>query len=88
MAALVITPQIEADAQRLAERTGTTPSEAVAGALRDKLQTAEPQPPKDFKKIDEILARLHAGPVDYSATEDEILGYDKDGIPEQPYLDR
>ena len=34
------------------------------------------------------LHRVHAGPIDYSLTDDEILGYDKDGIPEQPYLGR
>ena len=88
MEALVITPEIEAAAQRLAERTGKTPAEAVADALERELNGAIPKPPRDMKKIREILARIHAGPIDYGVTEDEILGYDDFGVPEQPYLDR
>lgn len=88
MAGLVITPEIEADALRLAERTGVTPAEAVASALR-KVLAAQPLP--RGKRLDEaraVLERIHSYPVDYSLSEDEILGYDEFGVPEQPYLDR
>ncbi len=89
MADLVITPEIEADAQRLAEALGTTPTEAVAKALRMSLleppyirQSAKKSP----EEIDALIRRLHVLPVNRELTEDEILGYDEVGIPEQPYL--
>jgi antitoxin VapB len=90
MASLVITPEIEADLNRLAKVTGTTPAEAVAAAVREKLASAPVQRAIQDRasRIDELIRQLHALPVDMSLTEDEILGYDEDGIPEQPYLGR
>ena len=90
MAPLVITPEIEADVQRLAERDGKTPTQAIADAVRKELGApAPPLPPKrDWDRIDALLKEIHSFPVDYSLTEDEILGYDEFGVPEQPYLDR
>ena len=46
MAPLVITPEIEADAQQLAERTGKTPTEAVAQAVRRELDALPAEPPQ------------------------------------------
>jgi hypothetical protein len=89
MAVLVITPEIEADVQRLAERMGKTPTEAVATAVRKELSVVPPVTPKrDWDRINALLKEIHSFPVDYSLTEDEILGYDEFGVPEQPYLDR
>lgn len=89
MEALVITPELEVAAQKLAERSGKTPTEAVVEAVRKELgPTDDPRQPRDIAKIRAILARIHASPVDMSLTEDEILGYDEYGVPEQPYLDR
>ena len=89
MEALVITPEIEAAAQRLAERDGMTPTQAVEDALRTRLQELpQSKPRKSMEHLLATLHRVHAGPIDYSLTDDEILGYDKDGIPEQPYLGR
>ena len=96
MAALVITPEIEAAAQRLAEATGTTATEAVAEALRKQvaltplpkpLETAEERKAR-WERIDALLKQIHSMPIDYSQSEDEILGYDAFGVPEQPYLGR
>jgi hypothetical protein len=91
MASLVITPEIEADARRLAEATGTTPTEAMANALRSQLHVipvGRRQGKMSLSELQAILARVQDGPVDTALTDDEILGYDTDGIPEQPYLDR
>jgi hypothetical protein len=89
MAALVITPELEAAAQKLAQRSGKTPTEAVVEAVRKELEILPALPPqRDGKKIRAIIREFHSAPVDYSLTEDEILGYDEDGIPEQPYLGR
>ena len=89
MAALVITPEIEADAQRLAERTGQTPTEVVAGALRERLQyLSSPGSAAPQKSVEELIALFQSHqltPVN-DLTEDEISGYDEFGIPEQPAL--
>lgn len=91
MATLMITPEMEENAQRLAAATGETPTEAVLSALSAKLTSLDIAPAvrrrPDMDRIRQILDSIR-GPIDYSLTEDEILGYDEDGIPEQPYLDR
>ena len=92
MAALVITPEIEAAAQRLAEATGTTPMEAVVEALRKQVATIPmPKPPETpeerearLLRIDEIIRQLHALPWDRSMTNEEAVGYDEDGLPYTP----
>ena len=89
MATLVISPEIERDAERLALCTGTTPEQAVANALRECLRAVDSKPRRDAVDLDALHAFLenHRGPVDYSLSEDEILGYDESGAPEQPWLD-
>jgi hypothetical protein len=37
-------------------------------------------------RVNELVQKLHALPVDWSVSDDEILGYDEFGIPEQAYL--
>ena len=41
-----------------------------------------------LKAIKAIQDEVAKSPVDWSLTEDEILGYDEFGAPEQPYLSR
>ena len=88
MAPLVITPEIEADVQRLAARTGTTPTEALAIALRGMLQALPRQAHRARKAPEEVLAliRSHQLTVINDESEDQILGYDRFGIPEQPHV--
>ena len=89
MPTLEITPELERDVNRLAEVTGFSPAEAVARAVRSKLSVLDPPDNPshiDLKALDAFLERIR-GPVDYSLTEDEILGYDESGAPEQPWLD-
>lgn len=86
MAALVITPEIEMNARRIAEITGETPTEVVARALRARLAevAAEPSPgPK--KTTEEILAMIRSYnlPVNNDLSEAEILGLDEFGVPDQ-----
>lgn len=76
-----------AEAERLAETvaklTGETKTEAVAQALRDRLQRLRRErrsrPLAD--ELDEIALRCAALPVRDSRLADEILGYDRDGLP-------
>lgn len=90
MAALVITPEIEAAAQQLAVATGTTPTEAVAVALRKQVQvlaTAQPRSalPEERKArlqvAYQIVRRLQALPWDKTISADKALGYDEHGLP-------
>ncbi len=91
MAGLVVTPEIEADAQLLAERTGVTPTEAVASALRTRLlqlpSVKLPGYKKSMEELHALFDRHKLTPVN-DLTEDEILGYDEFGVPEQPHFGR
>lgn len=91
MATLVLTPEIEADVRRLADATGQTLTEAVASAVHEQLQKLPLVEPKRSKaSVEELMALVKSydlKPIN-DLTEDEILGYDGFGIPEQPYLDR
>ncbi len=96
MAALVITPEIEAAAQSLAEATGETPTEVVARTLRARLAEVAAQPSYGSKKTaQEVLAMIRSYnlPVSNDLSEAEILGLDEYGVPSQTtaqagYVDR
>ncbi len=64
--------------------TGESLTEAVRGALRLRLrdeQRKRGEPPWDDGEIDAILRRCRALPPLDDRTEDEILGYDENGLP-------
>lgn len=90
MTTLVITPEVERDVERLAARTGVSAEQAVADAVRNQLRLLHPQVnPRgiDWAAVDALVEKIKAsGPIDYSLTDDEILGYDESGAPEQPWL--
>jgi antitoxin VapB len=66
-------------AEQLSKRLGVTLSDAVISALDDKLRkTARPL---DRARIDAVTDRLAALPVLDARCPEEILGYDKFGIP-------
>ncbi len=89
MAALVITPEIEAAAQQLAEATGTTATEAVAVALRkqmdlvprSKLVETPAERAMRLRRADELIRELQALPWNRTMTDEEAVGYDEDGLP-------
>ncbi|WP_419806980.1 type II toxin-antitoxin system VapB family antitoxin [Terriglobus sp.] len=86
MATLVMSPELERDVKRLAEATGVSLEEAIAAAVRERLDQFRSQDhPReiDWTRIREIQQRV-AGTVDYSKSDDELLGYDETGAPEQP----
>ena len=70
-------------ATELAKRTGQTKTEAVIGALREKLDRVIKHRPRrrladDLAEIADRCARL---PVLDQRSADEILGYDEHGLP-------
>ena len=71
-------------ARQVASLTGESLTEAVRGALRLRLRTEQlkhGRAPWDDTAIDAIIARSGALPVLDDRTEDEILGYDDNGLP-------
>jgi antitoxin VapB len=71
-------------AREVASLTGETLTEAVRGALRERLrqeQLKRGQPPWDQAAIQRIIDRCAALPILDHRSEDEILGYDENGIP-------
>lgn len=77
--------------RELAERRGVSLDEAVRQAVEREVATVvPPAPPRErspeeaaelYEKLMAIARRAHARPVLNDLSEDEILGYDEDGIP-------
>ena len=76
--------------RELAERRGVSPAEAVRQAIEREVAQSAPPPPRPrtpeeqaalYERLMEIARRAHVRPVLNSLTEDEILGYDENGIP-------
>jgi antitoxin VapB len=70
-------------AREVAERAGESLTEAIRVALRERLQrlSGRQRAVTQREKIYEILERVDALPRKTDLTDDEILGYDEDGIP-------
>lgn len=71
-------------ARQVANLTGESLTEAVRGALRLRLrdeQLKRGERPWDEDKIDALIERYNALPVFDNRTDDEILGYDENGLP-------
>jgi antitoxin VapB len=66
-------------AEQISRRMGTTLSDAVIGALEDKIQKTGR--PLNRAKVEALCARIAALPVLDRRTPEEILGYDDLGIP-------
>ena len=70
-------------ARRLARATGETLTEAVRLALQERLARIEAHPRggRLADRLDEIARHSGALPVKRQRSQDEILGYDKRGLP-------
>jgi antitoxin VapB len=77
-------PETEQLARLLAKETGETITEVIKKSLQDRLQRVRGRRKGSELKeqIAEILARVDALPrLHDDLTDDEILGYDENGIP-------
>lgn len=77
-------PETDSLARQVASLTGETLTEAVRGALRMRLrdeQLKRGERPWNKAKIDALIERYNALPVFDTRTDDEILGYDENGLP-------
>jgi antitoxin VapB len=76
-------PETEKLARQVSRLTGETLTEAIGKSLEERLERLKGSRNRDTirKEIDKILARVHALPVRDERPEDEILGYDENGVP-------
>jgi antitoxin VapB len=83
MALSIKHPEADRLARELARRTGETLTEAVVTALRERLRREDGTVrSRDLvKDLEAIARRCSRLPVLDGRTPDEILGYDRDGVP-------
>jgi antitoxin VapB len=88
MALHIRNPQADRLARRLAHETGETLTDAVIHALEERLKRATPRAKnkaEQMKRRAAVLSEIADGyarlPDLDDRTDDEILGYDKDGLP-------
>ena len=71
-------PETDSLARQVARLTGETLTEAVRGALRERLRNEQirrgQRPAVDWAAIDALLTRFDAPPVVDSRSDDETLG--------------
>jgi antitoxin VapB len=85
MGVFIKNPATEAKIRELAARTGETLTEAVDHSVDERLGRLGPTKGKgrvDRKRLAELLAYFDSLPnINESLTDDEIIGYDKNGLP-------
>lgn len=83
MALNIKDPETDRLARELAERTGTSITEAIKRAIQAELQRTRPRIDVAFAEIQAVIDRGRERPMLHDLSEDEILGYDEHGIPTQ-----
>ena len=68
-------------ARELAKVTGETITEALKKALVERLERTRPRRLSRLEELNQIALRCAALPDVDKRSPDEILGYDKDGLP-------
>jgi antitoxin VapB len=83
MALNIKDPEADRLARELARRRGETITQAVIAALREQLgrEKARKRPPGMAAQLMEIGRRYSSLPVLDDRRDDEILGYDDNGLP-------
>jgi antitoxin VapB len=77
-------PEADLLARKLAATTGETMTEAVTIAIRERLAREERKVGSERQIIDDLMAIAHhcaSLPVLDNRTEDEIMGWDENGLP-------
>lgn len=83
MALNIKDPATDRLVRELAETTGESITTAVTIAVRERLDRVRGMAPADerLQRLTEIALRAAARPVIDDRTDEEILGYDEDGLP-------
>ncbi len=76
-------PETEELARKISNETGESITDAITIALRDRLQRLRGRRHAKnlIQEVDDILHRVDALPTLDDRSEDEILGYDSQGLP-------
>jgi antitoxin VapB len=86
MALHINNDHVEQTVRKLAEITGETMTEAIGIAAAERIERLEPQKPtRPMPSFEEVMALIRSyklQPINEDLTDDEILGYGPDGIPE------
>jgi antitoxin VapB len=84
MALSIKNPRTEKLARQVARKHGETITEAITRALEERLAKTQTPRPADVErrraKLYALMEESQKIPKDYSLTEDEILGYDENGL--------
>lgn len=85
MAISIRNPRAEKLARELAKKTDTSMTDAIIDALEQKLRQLSEQPIQNVKLLDilNISKRCAALPTLDRRSEEKILGYDSQGVPER-----
>ena len=83
MAISIKSMEAERLAREIAEKTGESLTGAILTALQERLDRLKNQRRTQVltSQLDDILRRVDAMPILDTRPEDEILGYDDDGLP-------
>jgi antitoxin VapB len=83
MALSIKNPETERLARQIAKQTGETLTEVIQRALQERMERLPQQRRGRMmaEKLHDILRRVDALPTLDTRPEDEILGYDSQGIP-------
>jgi antitoxin VapB len=85
MGILIKRPETEEKIRELAARTGETITDAVDRAIDERLAKLGPRKPAgrvDWSRLDALIAKVKAAPaLNAEMTDDEIVGYDDQGVP-------
>ena len=86
MALHINNPSVERTIRELAGITGETMTEAIGTAAIERIQrlrsSAHHRPKPTAEEIMNLVRSYNLQPINTDLTEDEILGYGPDGIPE------
>jgi hypothetical protein len=86
MALHINNPDVEQTVRKLAGLTGESVTQAIGTAASERIERIEPKPAsKPIPTLEEMKAILRSynlKRINEDLTEDEILGYGPDGIPE------
>ncbi|MDX2222316.1 MAG: type II toxin-antitoxin system VapB family antitoxin [Rhodospirillaceae bacterium] len=86
MALSIKDPKTDRLAREVARRTGETLTAAIARALEERLSRLKVRNRQRglYDELDEVARACAALPDRHRRTDDDILGYDSQGIPHQP----
>jgi antitoxin VapB len=83
MALSIKNSETERLARQVAKETGESLTEAIESALKERLQRLKQRHHGRImtEKLEDILRRVDTLPAQDARSEDEILGYDDQGVP-------